>query len=128
MNPARKLVRDVFKAGMPAWNVIAAPRLADAVLKPTVLVHVAKITRTDYAGGILVQSSVDLWLLPPAALAPDKLEDAADDMLTDALELLEATDPVTWTEASREQLEGQLHGWHLTLIVAHKITTTEGEA
>lgn len=127
MNPARALIRDLFTTGKPEWNTIAVPRTADAVLKPTVLVHVAKLTRTDYAGGSFVQSAVDVWLLPPSALAPGKLEDTADDMLVSALELIEATDSVTWTEAAREQLEGLFHGWHLSLAVAHQITTTEGD-
>jgi len=125
VNPARQLVRDLFKAGRPTWNVIAEPRTSDAILKPTALVWVPKMTRTDYAGGSFVTSTVDLWLLPPSALAPAKLEDTADDMLVQALELVEAAGSVTWTDAAREQLEDTFHGWHLTLAVAHKITTTK---
>lgn len=122
MNPARQLVRDLV-ATITAWNVIAEPRTADAILKPTALVWTPKLARTGYGAGSYVVSTVDLWLLPPSSLKPAQLEDVADDMLATAIELIENTPPVTWTEATREQLEGTHHGWHMVLTVSHQITT-----
>ena len=123
MNAARQLVRDLIRDVASNWNVISEPRSADAVVKPTALVWVPNITRTDYNHGSYVVSTVDVWLLPPSSLNPAALEDAADDMLADALEAIEAEPSITWTEARRERLEDLFHGWHLILTVAHQITT-----
>ena len=46
-NPTRLLVREVF-AGITGWNVIAAARTPDAVLKPTAVIGYAKVE----AGGL----------------------------------------------------------------------------
>ncbi len=121
-NPARALAAQTFTAAFPGWNVIAQARTPDAVTIPTAVVWTASLTRTDYAAGGLVTSAVELWLLPPADHKPGPLEDTADQMLTDAVELIEDTDGITWTTATRGSLDGQFHGWHLTLNLAHQLT------
>ena len=122
MNPARTLVRDLFKAGMPAWNVIATSRTADAVVKPTAVLWVSQLARQNI-GRRAVVSTVDLWLLPPSTLAPDALEDEADAMLAEAVALIEAHKALVWTEATRSALD-DFHGWKLSLTLAHQIVPT----
>lgn len=131
-NPARLLVRDLIAdlvvTDQPdTWNVIAEARTPDAVVRRTAVVWTGEIARTGYARGRYITSTVELWLLPPSDLKPAALEDAADAMLATIVPLLEATRWVSWTTAKRSTLDGAWHGWHLTLTVAHKITTTDTE-
>lgn len=117
-NPARGLVRDAFDA-IDGWNVIAAARTPDAVLKPTAVIWTGKLTRTGYGNGGLVTSTVDLWLITPKQ---DDPEDSLDEMLTTALNTIEDTAGITWTEAVRASLDGAFHGWHIVLTVTHNLT------
>jgi len=117
-NPARLLVRDLFRA-VTGWNVIAAARTPDAVLKPTALIWTSKLDRTVYGAGALVTSSVDVWLLTPKQ---DDPEDSLDQMLTTAIEAIEDVESLTWSEATRASLDGTWHGWHIVLTVTHQLT------
>ena len=121
-NPARLLVRDQVKTAQPTWNVLAEARTPDAVIKPTAVVWTAQLARLDAGGGQFIQSTVELWLLPPSDLQPGPLEDKADAMLLEALNVVETTEGLTWSQATRGALDGAFHGWHLTLTVAHQLT------
>lgn len=117
-NPARLLVRSHFDA-FEGWNVIAAARTPDAVLKPTAVIWTGKLDRTGYGNGATVTSTVDVWLLTPKQ---DDPEDSLDQMLTTALDAIEDADGVSWSEATRASLDGTWHGWHIVLTVTHQLT------
>ena len=120
-NPARLIAAAALKDASASWNVVSAPRPLDAVVRDTVLVWTGKLARTSYQGGTYISSTVEVWLLPAGQDGP-RFEDRADDMLTTALQAIEASSALTWDEADRGVLADQWHGWHITLTIAHHLT------
>lgn len=121
-NPARLIVRDLIAAAVPNWNVYAAARTPDVLTKHTAVIWTSQLTRTEYAGGEYVNSTVELWLLA-ANQDSGNLEEVLDNMLTLVLDAIEHQASIAWSTAVRGSLDGAWHGWHLTLTVAHNITT-----
>lgn len=120
----RTIAAQAFQSKAPDWNVLAAARTPDALNKPTVVVWLGRLTRANAGAGQLVTAAIEVWLLPAQTdVKPEALEDACDTMLTEALPLIEAAPALTWSEATRGALDGQWHGWHITLTALQTINT-----